>query len=287
LERSFEVEKKEKAQVFTQFDEDITELDRRASRHRRDIEKVDLKVDKMAEWEEKCQTLTNDLLARVQILEERDADKNGQILELTEKVLELEGRVESMSDKLCHCARPAELVVGDGSAEAPFELEYADEEGSGSSDRSNHSGQDSSEYFEPRQVSVEERSMLRIIEDSPDPAGPSNGPCACTNHPVEVVVAPRTPPESPPSYAVSKQLCTRSAGHPRSSFHPYRSPSPLLGLDMRLESTRKLRRRYRKQRGEFDRRGVGYIGSSSGDETDSWITDRSFSSGLAADRAGH
>ena len=46
----------------------------------------------MAKWEEKCQTLTNDLLARVQILEERDADKNGQILELTEKVLELEGR---------------------------------------------------------------------------------------------------------------------------------------------------------------------------------------------------
>jgi len=70
LERSFEAEKKEKSQVFTRFDEDITELDRRASRHRRDIEKVDSKVDKMAEWEEKCQTLTNDLLARVQILEE-------------------------------------------------------------------------------------------------------------------------------------------------------------------------------------------------------------------------
>ena len=107
--------------------------------------------------------------------EERDADKNGQILELTEKVLELEGRVESMSDKLCHCARPAEVVVGDGSAEAPFELEYADEEGSGSSDGSNHTDQGSSKYFEPRQVSVEGRSMLRIIEDSPEPAGPSNG----------------------------------------------------------------------------------------------------------------
>jgi len=40
--------KKEKAQVFTRFDEDISELDRRASRHRRDIEKVDSKVDKMA-----------------------------------------------------------------------------------------------------------------------------------------------------------------------------------------------------------------------------------------------
>jgi len=103
LERSFEAEKKEKAQVFSRFDEDITELDRRASRHRHDIEKVDSKVDKMAKWEEKCQTLTNDLLACVQILEERDADKNGQILELTEKVLELEGRVESMSDKLCRC----------------------------------------------------------------------------------------------------------------------------------------------------------------------------------------
>ena len=95
----------------------------------------------------------------------------------------LTGRVESMSDKLCHCARPAKLVVGDGSAEAPFELEYADEEGSGSSGGSNHSDQGSTEYFEPRQVSVEERSMLRIIEDSPEPAGPSNGPCACTNHP--------------------------------------------------------------------------------------------------------
>jgi len=70
----------------------------------------------MAEWEEKCQALTNNLLARVQILEERDADKNGQILKLTEKVLELEGRVESMSDKLCHCARPVKMVVGDGSA---------------------------------------------------------------------------------------------------------------------------------------------------------------------------
>ena len=91
LERSFEAEKKEKAQVFTRFDEDISELDRRASRHRCDIEKVDSKVNKMAEWEEKCQTLTNNLLARVQILEERDDDKNGQILELTEKVLELEG----------------------------------------------------------------------------------------------------------------------------------------------------------------------------------------------------
>jgi len=67
--------------------------------------------------------------------------------------------------------------------------------------------------------------------------------------------------------AVSKQLCTRSAGHPRSSFHPYRSPSPLSGLDMQLESNRKLRRRYLKQHGEFDRRGVGYVGSSSGDET--------------------
>ena len=132
-------------------------------------------------------------------------------------------------------------------------------------------------------TTAEERSLLRIIEDSPEPAGPSNGPCACTNHPVDAVVAPRTPPESPPSYAVSKQLCTRSAGHPRSSFHPYRSPSPLSGLDMRLESTRKLRRRYLKQRGEFDRRRVGFVGSSSGDETDSWITDRSFSSGLAAD----
>ena len=192
-----------------------------------------------------------------------------------------------LAPSVCHCARPAKVVVGDGSAEAPFELEYADEEGVGSSSGSNHSGQDSSEYFEPRQVSVEERSMLRIIEDSPEPAGPSNGPCACTNHLVDVVVAPRTPPESPPSYAVSKQLCTRSAGHPRSSFHPYRSPSPLLGLDMRLESTRKLRRRYRKQRGEFDRRGVGFVGSSSGDETGGWITDRSVSSGLAADRAGH
>jgi len=98
-------------------------------------------------------------------------------------------------------------------------------------------------------------------------------PCACTNHLVDVVVAPRTPPDSPPSYAVSKQLCIRSAGHPRSSFHPYRSPSPLSGLDMRLESNRKLRHRYLKQRGEFDRRGVGFVGSSSGDETDSWITD--------------
>jgi len=83
LERSFEAEKKEKSQVFTWFDEDISELDRRASRHRRDIKKVDSKVDKMTEWEEKCQTLMNDLLARVQILEERDADKNGQILELS------------------------------------------------------------------------------------------------------------------------------------------------------------------------------------------------------------
>jgi len=210
---------------------------------------------------------------------ERDADKNGQILELTEKVLELEGRVESMSDKLCRCAHPVEMVVGDGSAEAPFELEYADEEGSGLSDGSNHSGQGSSEYFEPRQVSVEERSMLRIIEDSPEPAVPSNGPCACTNHPVDAVVAPRTPPDLPPSYAVSKQLCTRSAGHPRSSFHPYCSPSPLLGLDMQLESNRKLQRRYLKQRGEFDRRGVGYVGSPSGDETDSWITDRSLTLG--------
>ena len=120
MERSFEAEKKEKTQVFTRFDEDITGLDRRASRHRRDIEKLDSKVDKMAEWEEKCQTLTNDLLAHVQILEERDADKNGQILELTEKVLELEGRVESMSDKLCRCARSVEVVVGDRSAKAPF-----------------------------------------------------------------------------------------------------------------------------------------------------------------------
>ena len=67
-----------------------------------------------------------------------------------------EGRVKSMSDKLCHCARPVKVVVGDGSAEAPFELEYADEEGSGSSDGLNHSEQGSSEYFEPRQVSVED-----------------------------------------------------------------------------------------------------------------------------------
>jgi len=219
LERSFEEEKKEKIHVFTWFNDDITELDRRASRHRRDIKKVDSKVDKMAEWEEKCQALTNDLLARVQILEERDADKNGQILELTEKVLELEGRVESMSDKLRHCARSVEVVVGNGSAEAPFELEYADEEGSGSSDGSNHSGQGSSEYFEPRQVSFEERRLLRVIEDSPEPAGPSDGPCTCTNHLVDVVVTPRTPPDSPPSYAVSKQLCTRSAGHPLSQYH--------------------------------------------------------------------
>ena len=61
-------------------------------------------------------------------------------------------------------------------AEAPFELEYADEEGSGSSDGLNHSDQGSSKYFEPRQVSVEERSLLRIIEDSPEPTGPSNRP---------------------------------------------------------------------------------------------------------------
>ena len=100
MERSFEEEKKEKTHVFTRFNDDITELDRRVSHHHRDIEKVDSKVDKMAEWEEKCQALTNDLLACVQILEERDADKNGQILELTEKVLELKGRIESMSDKL-------------------------------------------------------------------------------------------------------------------------------------------------------------------------------------------
>ena len=111
-----------------------------------------------------------------------------------------------MSDKLCHCARSAEVVIGDGYAEAPFELEYADEEGSGSLDGSNHSGQGSSEYFEPRQVSVEERSMLRIIEDLPEPAGPSNGPCACTSHLAEVVVAPRTPPNSPPSYVVNYPL---------------------------------------------------------------------------------
>jgi len=137
LECSFKEEKKEKTYVFTQFNDDITKLDRHASRHRRDIEKVDSKVDKMAKWEEKCQILTNDLLARVQILEERDTDKNRQILELTEKVLELKGRVELMSDQLCHCARSAEVDVGDGSAEAPFKLEYADEEGSGSSDRSN------------------------------------------------------------------------------------------------------------------------------------------------------
>jgi len=42
------MEKKEKTKVFTWFDTDITELDRRASRHRRNIEKV----DKMAEWED-------------------------------------------------------------------------------------------------------------------------------------------------------------------------------------------------------------------------------------------
>jgi len=54
---------------------------------------------------------------------------------------------------------------------------------------------------------------------------------------------------------------------------------------MRLESTRKLRRRLVKQRGEFDRSGVGFVGSSSGDETDSWVMDRSVSPGLAADRA--
>ena len=117
-------------------------------------------------------------------------------------------------DKLCHCARSVEVVVGDGSAKAPFELEYADEEGSGSSDGSNHSGQGSSKYFKPRQVSVEERSLLRIIEDSPEPAGPSNGPCACTNHPVDVVVAPCTPPDSPPSYAVIWIFPGSSAIHP-------------------------------------------------------------------------
>jgi len=194
-----------------------------------------------------------------------------------------------MSDKLCHCARSVKMVVGDGSAEAPFELEYADEEGSGSSDWSNHSNQGSSEYFEPRQVPfvVEDRNLLRVIEDLPELAGPSDGPCACTNHPVDVVVVPCTPPNSPPSYAVSKQLCTCSAGHPRSQYHPYRSSSPLSDLDMQLESNRKLRHCYLKQRGEFDRRGVGFVGSSSGDETDSWITDRSVSSGLAADRAGN
>ena len=80
---------------------------------------------------------------------------------------------------MCHCARSVKVVVGNRSAEAPFELEYADEEGSGSSDGLNHLGQGSSEYFEPCQVPfvVEKRNLLRVIDDSPEPAGLSDRPC--------------------------------------------------------------------------------------------------------------
>jgi len=53
-----------------------------------------------------------------------------------------------MSDKLCHCNNP-HVVAGSGSAEDPFELEYAEDHVVKSSAGSNHSDHVSTDYFEP------------------------------------------------------------------------------------------------------------------------------------------
>jgi len=168
-------------------------------------------------------------------------------------------------------------VLAEGSAESPIEVvDSDDEDAASSSEGLAHSSAGSSSYVDAPQVPP--RSVvapLRPLSSSPEPAGPNQGPCACTNHPG----APNTPPFSPPSYTVSGQQCTRSAGHIRSRFHPYRrdrSPSTFMGLPMCLESTREFRRNYLKQRRSRDRSGVGF--SSGGDDSDelgSWRTDRS------------
>jgi len=260
-----------KMEVFSRFDKDISELDCRASRHHRSLEKIEGSLDQITDWEANAQVSVNDLLSRVQKLKEREQIKDDKIGVLEHELFNALSKIEEMEGKLCHC------VPVEGSTASPIEVVDSDDEDEDSSSEGlAHSSAGSSSYVDAPQVPPRSVvALLRPLSSSPEPAGLSQGPCTCTNHPE----APVTPPSSPPSYAVSGQTCTRSAGRIRSRFHPYRrdrSPSTFMGLPMCLELTREFQRNYFEQRRSGSRAGVGFSsGGDDSDESGSWRTDRS------------
>ena len=94
----------------------------RSNRHRKDLNR----------WIEECDTQRG-------ILDKHEEDTD----RLREDLADALARIEEMSTKLCRCREGKEVVTGEGTADIPFELEYAEPEeedttGTSSPDNSYH-----------------------------------------------------------------------------------------------------------------------------------------------------
>ena len=88
--------KKEVEDAFAKVHSSYEEIHKRLDLHNKAL-------DKFSHWQVECQNAYNKMVPKVTALEKKDVKKSEQIELLLNKVVELQGMVESMRDKLCTC----------------------------------------------------------------------------------------------------------------------------------------------------------------------------------------
>jgi len=100
------------------------------------------------------------------------------INELQEELYEALAKIESMETRLCYCSTCTFVhLYRDSSVESPHKLVDTNDKDSATSVSLGHGSWDGSKYCTPPMGT---ELPLQIIEDSPELAGPSDEPCACT-----------------------------------------------------------------------------------------------------------
>ena len=245
----------------------------------KEVDNANEQINQRGEEIKEINDIMKNLIGKILRLEDRMHVLEREGLEREDMVASLQAEVDSLQSKICHCneatSRP---LSGNGTREAPFELEYTDE----------------SEYHPPLVVT----SLVPIeVEEERDPSQASRfGDDEEEDSAIEEAVESSEDEEVPqenevplpvwiisllPAYTpsvCSGQRCKRSHGALKTiSYHPYRRADTFMGMPAGLQSTKDLHRNLERLRrtGSGRKRDSARSGSSSSETSYGYITDRS------------